>query len=294
LFRPEHTAVVCGAHRATYRELADRVDRMVSVLRAHDVGSGSRVLWHGQNCHRVLECLLACTRVGAIFSPLNWRWSSDELTSVIEDAAPSVVLWQRRDLEATSRPSRSRQMGGGGAPVWISHDDPDGYEALLAEARPAPDDAPAPGPVVMFHTAAFDGHPKGALLTEDGLLQQAAIMGLLEEMSAEYTYLNCGPLFHIATAVMTLATLLVGGTNVFVPKVEPEALCEIIERERCNGAYILGPTAEAIAAMNANGRFDLSSLRVRTGLVAFDAMTSVETSRWSARPPSPGGASMST
>jgi acyl-CoA synthetase (AMP-forming)/AMP-acid ligase II len=39
LFRPEHTAVVCGAYRATYRELADRVDRMVSVLRAHDVGS---------------------------------------------------------------------------------------------------------------------------------------------------------------------------------------------------------------------------------------------------------------
>src|SRR4029450_8550377 len=61
-------------------------------------------------------------------------------------------------------------------------------------------------------------------------------------------------------------------------------LCEIIERERCNGAYILGPTAEAIAALNADGRHDLSSLRVRTGVVPFDAMTSPMTSRWSARP----------
>jgi long-chain acyl-CoA synthetase len=110
------------------------------------------------------------------------------------------------------------------------------------------------------------------------------MMGLLEEMAAEYAYLNCGPLFHIATTVMTLATLIVGGTNVFVPKAEPEALCAIVEREQCNGAYILGPTAEAIAALNPPGRYDLSSLRVRTGIEAFDAMTSTTTSRWSARP----------
>jgi long-chain acyl-CoA synthetase len=136
----------------------------------------------------------------------------------------------------------------------------------------------------MFHTAAFDGHAHGALLTQAGLVQQAAIMGLLEELSPTYTYLNCGPLFHIATMVMTMATLVFGGTNVFVPKAEAETLCELIARERCNGAYVLGPTAETIAELNADGRYDLSSLRVRTGIAAFDAMTSTETTRWSARP----------
>jgi long-chain acyl-CoA synthetase len=157
---------------------------------------------------------------------------------------------------------------------------------MLAAIAPESDadGAPSTDAVAMFHTAAFDGHPHGALLTQSGLIQQAAIMGLLEELSPEYTYLNCGPLFHVATTVMTLATLLFGGTNVFVPKVEPEALCEIIARERCNGAYILGPTAEAIAALNADGRHDLTSLRVRTGVAPFDAMTSQDTSRWSARP----------
>jgi long-chain acyl-CoA synthetase len=281
-FRPDHTAVVCGAHRSSYEELADRVARLVGVLRAHDVATGSRVLWHGHNCHRVLECLLACARLGAIFSPANWRWSAEELSWVIDDALPRVVVWQRRELGRTSLASRSRT--GDDAPVWICHDDPDGYEALVAGARPDDHDVAAAGPVVMFHTAAFDGHPDGALLTQSGLLQQAAIMGLLEEMSPAYVYLNCGPLFHIATAVMTLATLLAGGTNVFVPNAEAEPLCETIARERCTGAYILGPTAEAIARLNADGRHDLSSLRVRTGVSDFDAMTSKETTRWSARP----------
>jgi long-chain acyl-CoA synthetase len=285
---PDHTAVICGEHRASYREVADRVDRLVSVLRAHEVRPGSRVLWHGHNCHRVLECLLACARLGAIFSPLNWRWSSEELSSVVEDAAPTVVVWQLRELGETSRALPNRDRDGA---VWICHDDDaaadaGGYETLLAAARPdaSDDGGSSTDPVVMFHTAAFDGRPNGALLSQSGLVQQAEMMGLLEEISAEYTYLNCGPLFHIATVVMTLATLRFGGTNVFVPKVEPEALCEIIEREQCNGAYVLGPTAEAIAALNADGHRDLSSLRVRTGVAAFDAMTSPTTSRWSARP----------
>jgi long-chain acyl-CoA synthetase len=284
-FRPDDLAVVCDKHRASYHALADRVDRLVDVLRARDVGRGARVLWHGQNCHRVLECLLACARVGAIFSPLNWRMGTEELAWVIDDAAPSVVVWQQHELGATSEPIRRAS----GDATWICSDDArdtEGYEALLARGRPDTrgDGGSPTGPVAMFHTAAFDGHAHGALLTQAGLVQQAAIMGVLEELSPAYTYLNCGPLFHIATMVMTLATLVFGGTNVFAPTAEAETLCELIAREGCNGAYVLGPTAEAMATLNADGRYDLSSLRVRTGIAAFDAMTSTETTRWSARP----------
>jgi long-chain acyl-CoA synthetase len=102
-FRPEGLAVVCDEHRASFCELGDRVDRLVGVLRARDVGSASRVLWHGQNCHRVLELLLACARLGAIFSPLNWRWGSEELQWAIDDATPTVVVWERHELGSTSR-----------------------------------------------------------------------------------------------------------------------------------------------------------------------------------------------
>jgi len=285
-FRPDELAVVCGHDRLGYRDLADRVDCLVSVLQDHGVEPGARVLWHGHNCHRVLECLIACARLGAIFSPLNWRWGADELDWVIDDASPRVVVWQHHELDDVSRPSRTRV--GDGGPAWIRHDGGDAgdYEALLRAARPhsGPDGSRSDRPALMFHTAAFGGRPNGALLTEPGLIQQAALMGLLEELSPAYTYLNCGPLFHIATVVMTLATLLFGGTNVFTPKVDAERLCALIEQEACNGGYVLGPTADEIVARNRDGRHDLSSLRVRTGNAAFDAMTSPETTRWSARP----------
>jgi long-chain acyl-CoA synthetase len=267
---PGKPAAVCVRHRATYPELADRVDRLVTVLRDAGVGRGDRVLWHGYNCHRVLESLLASARLGAIFCPLNWRGSADEITRVVEDAAPRVLLRQEGDV------------------VWIRHgtDQVDGYEERLVAATPDTNRRDGEGdlPVLMLHTAAFDGRPHGALLREAGLLQQAAIMGMLEETSPAYTYLNSGPLFHIATMVMTLATLVAGGTNVFVPKVDAAEMCGVIARERCNGAYILQPTAEEIASLNEDRRFDLSSLRVRTGVPAFDVMCAEETTWWSARP----------
>lgn len=282
--RPSGPAVVCGDHRAGYGELADRVGRLSDVLHRAGVERGGRVLWHGHNCHRVLECLLACARIGAVFAPLNWRWGADEVTWAVTDAAPQVVVWQRHGLGSASAPARSTV--GGAEPTWICHDDPDDYEARLrGGSSPRGTDAPDPlDPLLMLYTAAFEGRPNGALLPHTGLALQAGLMGVLEEVSPAYTYLNCGPLFHIATFTMTLATLLAGGTNVFVPKVDAEQLCAVIQRERCTGAYVLRPTAEEVAVLNADGRYDLTSLRVRTGTAEFDAMTAHETSRWSARP----------
>ncbi|MDZ7731884.1 MAG: hypothetical protein U5R31_01095 [Acidimicrobiia bacterium] len=46
-------------------------------------------------------------------------------------------------------------------------------------------------------------------------------MGMMQEISTDYTYLNCGPLFHVATLMTTMATFHFGGTNVFTPSTRP-------------------------------------------------------------------------
>jgi long-chain acyl-CoA synthetase len=92
--RPQQTAVVCGEHRATYPELDQRVNRLANALLGAGVEPGDLVLWLGQNCHRVLECLLGCAKVGAVFVPANWRQSADELVTLLDDVQPGVVIWQ--------------------------------------------------------------------------------------------------------------------------------------------------------------------------------------------------------
>jgi len=259
---PERTAVVCGDDRYTWPELAGRVARLAAALRAEGVGPGDRVLWLGQNCHRVLELLLAAGSLGAVCCPANWRQSPPEMAFVIDDVAPLVVVWQDDEIGEAVTAARALSTRASQA-RWIQHDGAGEYEALLAAVPDDRVEEPAIDsslPVLLLYTAAFDGTPNGALLTHAGIIAQNLVVMGLQRVTADDVYLNSGPLFHIGTFWNTLATFHAGGTNVFVRRVDPEEICRLIERERCTGAYLLPPTRQQIAELNRDNRFDLGSL----------------------------------
>ena len=138
--------------------------------------------------------------------------------------------------------------------------------------------------VLMLYTAAFAGRPGGALLSHRALVTQGALLGSLQGIGADYVYLNCGPLFHVATLMTTLATFVAGGTNVFTPSVDAEELCRLIESERCTGAFIMPPTIKQIIEMNPDGRYDLHTLRTFAGNRAWTAMITPDDSPWGRHP----------
>jgi len=283
--RPSSTAVVCGDHRHSYAALDGRVSRLANALAAAGVGPGDRVLWLGQNCHRLLEGLLAAAKLGAAFCPANWRQSASELAFVVTDSDPAVVFWQEAEIGDALRRARAEA---GSAARWIQHDGDgaDGYEALLASG--SVEDPGADGgerdAVLMLYTAAFSGSPNGALLSHRALILQGSYMARLQGVAGDYVYLNCGPLFHVATFMTTLATFLSGGTNVFTPRVDAEELCRIIAAERCTGAFVMPPTMDQIVEFNTGGRYDLHSLRGFAGTPAWTAMITVDDSPWGRRP----------
>jgi acyl-CoA synthetase (AMP-forming)/AMP-acid ligase II len=279
---PGATAVVCEGHRATYPELDARVDRLARGLAGLGVGPGGRVLWLGQNCHRLLEGLLAAGRLGAAFCPVNWRQSADELAFVIDDVQPAVVLWQQQEIGDAV--AKARAASGSVVP-WIQHDGGE-YEELVAASAGGDVgvEVDPSSPVLQMYTAAFGGRPNGALLSHTALLAQGLVVGMLQDVTRDYVYLNCGPLFHIATFMSTLATFRFGATNVFTRRVDAAELCRLIEAERCNGAFVIGPTMTQLLDVNRDGRHDLSSLRTGGGPPAWRAMTSPDTSPWGRRP----------
>jgi acyl-CoA synthetase (AMP-forming)/AMP-acid ligase II len=285
---PDKVALVCEDHRITYAAFDERVNRLASSLLDEGFGPGDRVLWLGQNCHRILEGLVAAGRLGGVFCPVNWRQSAEELAFVIEDVDPKLIIWQDAEIGEAVRDARQATTS---KAQWLQHDapatDPDSYEAYLNGA-PGAHDPELPvdpsDPVLMLYTAAFEGRPNGALLSHRAVVTQNLIMAMLQEITGEYTYLNSGPLFHIATFMTTLATLQVGGTNVFTRRVDAEEICRLIEAERCNGAFVIGPTIEQILEVNATGRFDLKSLRTFAGKPAWNEMITVDTSPWARRP----------
>ena len=117
--RPLQTAVVCGEHRFTYPELDERVNRLANGLSGVGVGPGDLVLWLGQNCHRVLEGLLACAKLGAVFVPANWRQTAGEMVTLLDDVRPAVVIWQVEEIGGAAAEARAEWSG---ESVWLQHD----------------------------------------------------------------------------------------------------------------------------------------------------------------------------
>jgi acyl-CoA synthetase (AMP-forming)/AMP-acid ligase II len=271
--RAAQTAVVCADERLTWLELDRRVRQLAGALRAAGVQRSDRVLWLAQGCHRLLEALLACGRLGAVFAPVNWRQTADELAFVLHDAEPSVVFWQEAEIGDAVQAARASWAGQ--AP-WVCHDD-GGYEAFLASgALDERIDAEPDDGVLMIYTGAFGGRPNGAVLSHRAVLTQNVVIALVYGIEGGDVFLNSGPLFHLGTLMRTFATFHLGGTNVFVPRVDAEEICQIIEREHCTGAFLMPPTMAQMIDVNRDGRYDLKSLRTGPGLPAWEAMVSVD------------------
>jgi acyl-CoA synthetase (AMP-forming)/AMP-acid ligase II len=271
--------------RLTYAELDDRVNGLANALGDAGVEPGDRVLWLGQNSFRVVEGLVAAAKLGAMFCPANWRQSADEMAFVVDDVDAKVVIWQDEEIGDTVR--GARDLAGSSA-LWLRHDaDGDGsYEQFIADA-PSDDRGDVIDPassLLLIYTAAFSGRPNGAMLSHTALITQGVVMGHLADIGADYVYLNCGPLFHIATFMTTLATFVAGGTNVFTRRVDAEELCRLIEAERCTGAFLIGPTLEQILEVNKDHRYNLKTLRAFRGKRAWNEMITVDTSPWARDP----------
>ncbi len=287
--RPEGLAIVCGDERLTWSELHAEVRQLAGALQGAGVGPGDRVLWMGQNCHRVLQALAACAHLGAALCPVNWRQSSAELTFVLDDAHPKLVFWQEEEVGAAIRSARDTSST---SARWIQHDgavSSDGGESYAAfigaSATCAPNSHATPdAAALMIYTGAFGGHPHGALLSNRALTTVGVANAMVRGLHADDVFLNSGPLFHLGTWMCTLATYVLGATNVFVPRVDAELLLNVIADNRCTGAFLMPTTVSDLVALNRSAGADLKSLRWPSSTPEWDAMVSCDDSPWAQRP----------
>ena len=200
--------------------------------------------------------------------------------------AQGRALAASRDRRARGRgaPRRGAATRAGCATTPATGEDT--YEGFLAAASDeAPDVAVDPDwPVVQLYTGAFGGVPNGAQLSHRAVLAQDVLVAMVQRVTEDTVYLNSGPMFHMATLMTTFATMRMGGTNVLTRRVDAEELCRLIETERCNYGFVMGPTAAEILEVNKDGRYDLSSLRTFGGNAAWNAMVNVDDSPWGLHP----------
>ena len=266
---PDKVGVVCGDRRFTYREFADRADRLSGALTRLGIGPGDRVACFSLNCHRLLEAYYGVVQIGAILLPLNVRLAPADFVYILNDAGASALfvepdflpVWRqiRGELKSVNRVIQLADEASGAA-------DTDGnYEALIArETSPSPSPALALGDdtvAELFYTSGTTGHPKGVMLTHRNLYLHAYSAALALQYTDADVQVHTIPLFHVNGWGTPQLLTMVGGTHVMLRRFDPPDLCALVQRERAT-RFFLVPTM-ASAMVNAPGLegYDLSSLR---------------------------------
>ena len=78
--------------KCTNVKFAARVSALAAGLRKIKVGRGDRIATVLYNCVECFEVFFAACKIGAIYVPLNYRLSSNEIAYVLNDSGASVLI----------------------------------------------------------------------------------------------------------------------------------------------------------------------------------------------------------
>jgi long-chain acyl-CoA synthetase len=242
-------AVVCGQERLTHSDLYERAGRLVGALRAMGLRRGDRVAIAGPNCHRYLELYLAAPAGGFVIVPLNARHTEPELRYALHDSGARVLVATPQFEVLADAVERF-------VPI------PDGYDAVLAAAEPAPwamvqeDDLAG-----LFYTGGTTGAAKGVMLTHGNLVANAFHFMACWPFTPATRWLIVAPMFHAAGTIGTLATVWAGGRHVILPAFEPGAVLDAIEQEGVTATLIVPTMMAALVDEQQRCPRGVSSLR---------------------------------
>jgi fatty-acyl-CoA synthase len=259
--------VVCGEDRFTYCQFNERADRLSAALLRLGVRKGDRVAYLSFNCHRLLEAYYGVPQIGAILLAMNIRLSPEELTYILNDAAPRVLCFDPEFIPLVEAlrpraPSVEHYVSLRDIkPAWAHELF---YDDLLAAFGPADIDfreLDENSVAELFYTSGTTAHPKGVMLTHRNLYLHAFYTALGLGGSDHDVHLYTVPLFHVNSWGAPHIFTLLGGRHVMLRKFDPPTVLALVQRERVTRLQIVPAMAIAMINHPDFSRYDLSSVR---------------------------------
>ena len=259
--------VVCGEDRFTYCQFNERADRLSAALLRLGVRKGDRVAYLSFNCHRLLEAYYGVPQIGAILLAMNLRLSPEELTYILNDAAPRVLCFDPEFIPLVEAlqpraPSVERYISLRDAkPGWALEKS---YDELLAASEPADIDfreIDENSVAELFYTSGTTAYPKGVMLTHRNLYMHAFYTALGMRGSDHDVHIYTVPLFHVNSWGAPHIFTLLGGRHVMLRKFDAQTVLELVQREGVTRLQMVPAMAIALLNHPDFSRYDLSSVR---------------------------------
>jgi long-chain acyl-CoA synthetase len=266
--RPGKEALISGEKRLTFGELDERSSRVASALIAAGVRPGDRIATLLPNGCEFFEVAYGVSKANGMLVALNWRLSARELRAIVDDARPSVLIFDAGF--ASQVPSEGTAVGR--MRTICLQDEYEPWLATAAGEDPRVPTAPD-GVMLVLYSSGTTGLPKGVMLTNENLSYIKVMARELFRMTPDSVQLVVAPLFHIGGAGTGSATTVLGGRTVILAEADPELILETIERERVTHAFFVPAVIQRLIESPRARERDLSSLQY----IAYGAAPMTET-----------------
>lgn len=241
---PGQQAIVAPGSVVSYAELMERVADVCTSLRASGCGPGDMVACLGRRGVHSPVLFLALERIGAIYLPLDPAWPRARITEIIE-LSGSILLADYTAAEAVVPQLTA-----------LDHRPGDAAPPVIAEAAPR----------YVIYTSGTTGRPKGAIVTQAGMLNHLAAKIADLRLTAADRVAFTAPLAFDISIWQMLAPLMAGGTLVIGTDDDvryPRRLLHLLGRQRVSIVELVPTTIGALTAelARSDAAHGLTSLR---------------------------------
>ncbi|MCB0845088.1 MAG: AMP-binding protein [Bacteroidetes bacterium] len=192
---------------------------------------GSRVAIISEFCLEYIVLFIAAQKTGVILVPLNYRLTSQELNYMLNDADPTVIIFQEKFASLIQQSQHFSQIPQNitieSIPdVW--EETQENHEELFEKVALEEKD-----PIFILYTSGTTGSPKGALYTHGMLFWNSINTSMSLLINSESRTVNCMPPFHTGGWNVLLTPLLHhGGYTCLLKKFDSEEVLELLEAEK--------------------------------------------------------------
>ncbi len=253
------------------------MDRLAYGLTHIGLKRGDRIGVLALNSLEYVYLYGAAAKIGVIMLPVNWRLNPQEVEYVISDGSPRV-LFVGPEFHDTISPLLSKfssiekcystGKGEGNFRGFYGLMENDGICAEL--------NAFSHEPYVIIYTAAVSGKPRGATLSQKGLIYFNLQLMISLRLTEKDCNLGMLPLFHVGGLSTTLSVIQAGGTNIILSKFDADLALRHIQEDKVSLFGEFPPMLTTLLDKAHETNCDLSSLRAVVGLDQPDTVKRFE------------------
>ena len=247
--RPGQPAVVLRGEALCYGEYHAWSERVAAALIADGLKPGDRVAICSTNSLTYCALIMGIIRAGGIVNPINFRYTPREIRELCETTDPRFVFaapeFEHAASEAGLEPQPMAKIDElrSGARATVDHD-------------PAPDD-----PVVIIATSGSTAKPKGVVYSNRTMLSYASNWAMEgTESAAGARVISLAPLNTSAGFVQLIHYTSQGCTIYMEPVFDPDAILDLLVKERINCFGAVPTFFEAISRCEGFADADLSAI----------------------------------